>query len=473
MRPLVDHLRDAGSKEKKDILGANPFKRFGFDGMNARLGWVNPPTWSCVKQALFECNKYIKNKKEFIFIGMGGSINGVKTLVTAQRCGYIHYVDSLDPRALIDVVKKIKRLRYVMIICITKSGSTKETHLIAHTVRTIFKKKVKEHFLWLVDKGSHKKLGALGWKGFSWFPIQADGRTDVGGRFTSPHTLVFLLPLYLMFKKDLTKVKRIYEAYLSGRQRIVAAALGNARSYKNKKHAYFAVQVESSLAHAARTWITQLFQESLGSKKNGLNVKTLIVDRKCTDVQFSTLTLTHTQGNQIVRMMLLMHYLQHFVAYWSGFRSINFVNQPSVEQYKQKMKVLTFADMKSIDEIDAKGLITEIQKKIKRNQRFIELILYFHPTPKEVHYLEASLKRHFPQRKVFVFVGSDWNHHSYQAAFKDAASVYCLLTRKKYVMAHPFFKAKRLKENVATLELISYATYLTIKRKGLLRAISK
>ena len=142
MKRIVDYLLNAAAKNRDSINSRNLFRNIGFDSNNPRLGWVNAPSWDKVNKALNECLEIIGNKKEFVFIGMGGSINGVKTVISlglqtnvhsvkGLPFNRIHCLDSLDPAAFSNVLSQLKDLKKTMIIPISKSGVTKETQLLA------------------------------------------------------------------------------------------------------------------------------------------------------------------------------------------------------------------------------------------------------------------------------------------------------------------------------------------------------
>ena len=138
MRKVIDYLLEAAAKSKEEVPRRNSFRNIGFDGMNPRLGWVMPPAWSSVEEALQNSQLCLKGKDEFIFVGIGGSINSIKTVLSLNKKVNIHCIDSLDPQAVITVLSKIENLDKTAVIPISKSGTTKETQLIAHTLRELF-----------------------------------------------------------------------------------------------------------------------------------------------------------------------------------------------------------------------------------------------------------------------------------------------------------------------------------------------
>ena len=377
MEKIVEYLLAAAGKDRSKVDPCNPFRNIGFDDGKERLGWVNAPSWDKVKQALSACLNIIGKRKEFVFIGMGGSINGAKTVVSLSGKTNIHCLDSLDPAAFDNVVAGLASLKKTVIIPISKSGTTKETQLLAGLFKTALGSDARSCFLWLTDPDSFSKLDAQGWSKFPRLPIQVDKKNDIGGRFSSPHTLIFLLPLLLILDKRLNRLKEIYGQYCVIRGKMVKTALADAGENRSYSRAYFSVFAPAWGTDGLRTWATQLFQESLGSKKRNLAVKTLVVNRNKKDDLFHLLAFRAKTGSPLVKLMSIMAYLQYFVAFYAYFRKINFVNQPSVEKYKDTMRNLSLNELKKIESIGEKGLIARLKTKVKANHKFIEIVLYF------------------------------------------------------------------------------------------------
>ncbi len=471
MDKIINHLWEAAGKDKDEVNAGNIFRGIGFDADASRLGWVNIPSWDRVKEVLNECLEAIDGKNEFIFVGMGGSINGVKTIATLNKKAHIYCLDSLDPAALGNILIKIKSLEKTMVISISKSGTTKETQLISQTLRRIFGKKARGHFLWLTDVNSYNKLDASGWSRFNRIPIQIDKRNDIGGRFSSPHTLIFLLPLFIILNKNFKRMKAIYSEYSGLKEKLAQSALLKAREIRKGKNAYFSIALKELFSDGFRTWITQLFQESIGSKKDGLSVKTLVTKGYSRQSVFRPVSLKFESDNIFVKIMSEMYYLQNFIAFYAYYKKINFVNQPCVEEYKTTMRGIDYKTIETPDTVSPITLAKKIKGKIKPNHRFIEVIFYFYPLGNLTLKIESILKKNFPRRLPLVFVGSDWNHHSYQAASCSKDTLYVLVTKTQYISLSPIVNKTQLKLNTDTLRVISYATYLTIKDKALLLSL--
>ncbi|MFC1658798.1 GNAT family N-acetyltransferase [Candidatus Omnitrophota bacterium] len=468
---LVDLLQAAGKQTKEEIHESNLFREIGFEGKNSRLGWIIPPDWQDIQDNLEAFLEIAKDKEYFIFIGMGGSINTVKALIEilGRNSKYkVFAYDQLDPAALDEISSQIDDWQKVLVVSISKSATTKETHVLSSNLREIFENKAldyQSHYLWLIDEGGYPKLAERGWEGVSNLPIQPDKHTDIGGRFTAPHTLIFFLPLLILLGKDIEQVKALYEQYLTLVDSLRKAADQKARQFYQDKSQYFGVKAAGALRQAMLTWIAQLIQESMGSKTDGFNPKTLVVSSQEELPKFFSLIETPAPENSVLAMMQTAYYLQVFVALLSYYYGINFVTQDQVEIYKKKMRELEEAEIPPAEEISLPELVQQIQNSLTKEHRFVEAVFYAHQSQEYIDYLQEYLQRHLSQR-VLVFIGSDWNHHSYQAASRNEDTLFVILTKKEFLNQVEGVKQETLGQNIKDLRVITYATYETIKDKA-------
>ncbi len=438
----------------------NPFYKIGFDNNKPRLGWVIPPSWQDIKNSLKEIKPFLKKKRRFIFIGMGGSINGAKVISCLDEKKQLFFLNNLDPKNLEEVMENAS-LKETLAIAISKSGTTQETQLLAETVRSFFKKDWINHFLWLSDPSSFKKLDELGWRKCGKFSIQVDGKEDIGGRFSSPHTLVFLLPLFILLDQNFKSLEKIFSSYLHFLDRLREEAHKLVLSFKRKKQGFFNIHVKKKFKTSFITWITQLFQESLGSKRIDFFVKTAIGEKD----SFFNIALPFEIADSIIYVMSLMYFLEIFIALFSFYKKINFVNQPYVEKYKKKVKELKEKELKFPPFLKLSHLPSFIKDKIDKDKKFIEVVIYAYLEKKEIDYIKKILKKELSSFKSFVFEGPDWNHHSYQSAFLDKNTFYVIGLKKEY----PFkLDNKLIENNISFLRRIAVATYTTLSSKSLI-----
>ncbi len=470
-----NYLIEAAQINKSQLSADNPYRDVGFDQGKGRLGWVRNIPFSQIQNALMDIVPLLEGKKNFVFIGMGGSINGIKPLLALFNDRPFYTLDSLDPQAISEVVDKIKDLKETLVIAISKSGTTRETQLLALAIKKLFSARLGQdlwmkHFLWLSDSTSFEKLDALGWGGVKKAPLQFDGETDIGGRFSSPHTLIFFLPLFLLLNKDFSELKNLYSTFVSLRPEIRKGAYLVCCECKDKPNAYFSPLI-GGLDAAFSSWIVQLFQESLGSKLENLEVKT-IPNINSGEV-FFPLKLGVKIDSPLVSLISQMYFFQVFIAYYSAQKGVNFVTQSFVEKYKQQMRKLEDEGVKveNAKPESVENIIREVKRLIRPKHRFIEVVLYFYPQAGVKEMIKKSFEQEFFGNQLLIFVGSDWNHQSYQAAFGSKDTFYVLLTASSYAFKVPGVSSDTLSKNVETLRIVAEATHLTLKDKSILRSL--
>ncbi len=472
-KSLERYLIEGANSTKQELPPDNPYRDIGFDDGKGRLGWVRTVPFFQIKASLESVAPLLEGKKNFIFVGMGGSINGIKPLLALFKDRPFYTVDNLDPKAIAEVVDRIENLEETIVIPISKSGTTKETQLLSLTLREVFSNRLGKdswinNFLWVSDSDSFEKLDSLGWKEVSKVPIQFDQASDIGGRFSAPHTLIFFLPMFLLLNKDFSKLQDCYNSFIKLKPQIHQKAYLASQECKDKPEAYFSPLIAGALGESFSSWVVQLFQESLGSKLRDLPVKTLV--NVAEDEMFLPLKLGLEIGNPLVSLISQMYFFQVFIAYYSAQRKINFVSQGFVEKYKQQMRMLEDRGQKAASgkEVNLEGAICKVKKLIQPGCRFVEVVLYFYPTPETKESIRRAVSQSLPESRILVFVGSDWNHQSYQAAFGSKDTFYLLLTASSYESAVPDVSKNTLAKNIETLKVIAEATHLTIKDKSLL-----
>jgi hypothetical protein len=476
MKNLKNYLLEAAGKAKEEIPVENPYREIAFDGDNPRLGWVKPVSFSKIKSLFESISPLVSKKENFIFIGMGGSINGIKPLLTLFKQPNFFSLDNLDPKAIDNILSQIKNPEKTLVVAISKSGTTPETQLLSQALRSYFIDKLSpnrwhEKFLWLTDPESFDKLNKLSWANVKKVAIQPDQRSDIGGRFSSPFTNIFLLPLFLLLNKDFTKLEQLYSQFISKQDAIREKAFQIALSLNKDSDFNFSPKIEAEWVKSFIPWIAQLFQESLGSKNLEKSVKTIV---NFSGHNFIKLKADFSFNEPVLSIMAQMYFYQLFIAYLSGAWGINFVNQEFVEKYKKKMRALEERESNStnIPEGDISDLIEIISKKIKDEHHFVELVFYFAPDTTITSLIKREIKEKFGQKIILNFVGSDWNHQCYQAAFGDKNTFYVLICLSSYDHTD-FVSEVNVDKNIKTLRRIALATYQTLSDKSVLYNFNK
>ena len=219
----------------------------------------------------------------------------------------------------------------------------------------------------------------MGWRSVEFLPIQVDRGTDICGRFTAPHTSLFLIPLLLLLDKDVYRLKSLWREYLSLRGKYILESAKRAYELANKDIQRFAIVLNEKLAPALETWIIQLFQESLGSKISGFNPKTKVVSQAIPK-GFEVIRFERASSNVVVEAMLIMHILQVFVAIFAYYKRITFVTQPMVEDYKRKRNTVALQKMPPVERVTIPALIEKTRGFLHEqpHTEFVEVVCYWH-----------------------------------------------------------------------------------------------
>ena len=370
-----------GAAQLKD----NKFTKIGFDGDSNRLGWQRPTLdWLLDSQdgqgtleEIIEKIQKIKEKYDYIVLsGMGGSRLGadlVRSIYEATGIKIIT-IGTTDPQKIVDVLDELQlnepdlktALEKTMFVFTSKSGGTQET--ISH--KDYFENRLNqegintsEHVWLLTDPGSKMDKDDFRSK----YPvdfIQPNEGTDVGGRFTAPTTMVFLLPLLLSVSPERAKnILRIaqqmnFDDYDNIFIQLAAFIFAMATEHKRDKLTFIVPKELKELP----VWAEQLIEESLGKDGKGISIvyaediENLPLDQwNTSDRMFLRFNLgkEKTQNEFVEKLQSeglpvfdidmqsiddiggVLLGLERTVATVAYLWDINFVNQPGVEGYKQ------------------------------------------------------------------------------------------------------------------------------------------
>ncbi len=212
-------------------------------------------------------NKTIKKYskyKNIVIIGMGGSILGAKTIYSFFKKKIkkkIFFLDNLD---LNFEYKKIKSLKNVCFILVSKSGNTLES---ITNFNILFSKKLFNNKLILITETADNKLMAIANKCNAEI---IEHKKFIGGRFSvMSETGMFpaaLMNLNLKKFKNLKKLLKDKNFIASLIQNVASIYTLNTNNIKNS----IILNYDSSLTDLGY-WYQQLVAESLGKKGKGIN----------------------------------------------------------------------------------------------------------------------------------------------------------------------------------------------------------
>ena len=300
--------------EQASLVRENIFTRIGFDpGLNRMmLGWIperikelldKPELLSRAVETAEDLKS--SGKKSFIFTGIGGSGLGVGTIVDTygQPDGAKIYTLTTPSRdqqysVLEDLHQRydgnIKQaLEESVLFAISKSGSTAETREQLEFLEGLYKAygmDPKDHIILITDPDVQNKPAEKNafaqriQQGYKWIPIQLDGNNDIGGRFTSPATMIALLPLalidgqlirpYLENAYDMVMLTGADDILLKQQFVTLGVFLDNISrtgSMRGRSFNKLTLLLPEELK-AFAPWVVQLIHESLGKDGKGIEV---------------------------------------------------------------------------------------------------------------------------------------------------------------------------------------------------------
>ena len=447
----------AASKNTRRILKDNVFTEIGYDNGRARMGWTKFPDEETVEQWAKPLIEKLEGKKHVIAVGMGGSINTVKLMKKLYGLDNLIALDTPD-KAIIESIldEKGVDLKDTAVVLISKSGTTYETHAIADILKAMAEEKgasVGNNFIWMVDSGNEDKVGDESIKKIS---LQPDGRTDIGGRYSSPATGVALMPLLWkhlrgvakekgkpVFLEEIRRIKAAWEGIM-GRDESDAHLRGlNEKAYQDALNLYImnklfrygprvAIKLPDDLEKRAyeeiRIWITQLWQESIGGKDKNITPKIEVIAQNTSE---DRIELLREDGFYFIEpearnIFELQGYMYVLTSAFSAMAQIPFLGQGNVQLYKNNMAQLKGQKIGRPMERMIEEVLLEIEGKIK-NRPFMDVVLYGNYSDEDKARLKKAIEEKFPDKIAFIFDGPDYNHHSFEALATDPYTLPVLL----------------------------------------------
>jgi len=405
MRVQMDSLYGKSFEEAGGLsIDAQKMARVGFettkDGRKInRLGWtIENLKWLLdnpgkIEDVIDDAAWIRNNYRYVIFCGMGGSglsVQTVKTTFGEPEKINIYSLRTTDPAVIKDILDNItkdagslnKALAQTLIIPISKSGTTKETVSHKEYFEALFAKKgldIKDHMWVITDDGFPMDTGD-----YKQREIQLNGKGDIGGRFTSPTTHIFLLPAALVAPEkvnailDKARLMNIVGNINEDTFINMGVYLYNMASRLGKDKLTFMVPEEIK---DLPMWSEQLIEESLGKDGKGISVfygedlsTVSLKDIEANDRIFLRINVAGKKTNDILWQYLeknsypvfeididniysiggLMLGFQRAVATIGYLWDICFVDQPAVEGYKNATREV-IAGLKSGEKVQVPG----------------------------------------------------------------------------------------------------------------------
>jgi len=404
----------------------------------------------------------MRDKSRYVMVGTGGWVHAAGTAAAshAEPAVVVETIHSLDPRALAPLVDAVGHAQSTTFVGISESRTTLETELLMDTfaefARSMGANPV-DHLLWLS-------------------PTQGPDVRSVdpaitpavrpGALFGAPLTLAFLLPLRLVAGHAQTK--RYYESFLAAREVALNAMVERALEIDITSIGGLYFFVDPALVNdSLRRWLLQLGRQALSSKVAGFQPKVLVGSAPPAEFEIID-TTAGLDGPPAVIAMLAMHAVQHFIAVLCYRIGAPFATHRAVRSYKRILPaLLERAQPPAPEELGAndieqleRSLIGSLSRSLQR--RFAEIVIYRSLDALTARRLEERLTQTL-SRPCHVFEGSDWNHHSYQAAWADSETDYAIIDSPALPEPIAGLCQDILDRNVRALSAIANATRATLR----------
>ena len=251
------------------------------DEISNRLGWLHVPTE--MKEVVSELTTFTDEIREggyqnVVLLGMGGSSLAPdvfqKTFGSADRYPELYVLDSTDPGAILNLLKKIDIKKTIFIVS-TKSGSTVETlsffkFMYTKIANAVGVDQAGMHFIAVTDPGSNLEKLAKNYR----FRRTFLNNPDIGGRYSALSYFGMVPAALIGIDIDVLLDRALSVALASGEDanvnEIPAAKLGVALGELAKIGRDKLTFIISPEVESFGDWVEQLLAESTGKEGKGI-----------------------------------------------------------------------------------------------------------------------------------------------------------------------------------------------------------
>ncbi|KAK3984004.1 hypothetical protein QBC44DRAFT_28960 [Cladorrhinum sp. PSN332] len=360
----------------------------------------------------------------------------------------------------------------------------------------------RQHFVWLTDTGSKppsgndksassgeaaiQSSGAHDWQHVRCVPLTVGNRSGISALFCAPHSMVTFLPLIMLLRKDWQAMRHLYQQYLAGRDQVIGGSiLREAYSIACRGIEHIRLDVDESIAQAVTKLVTQLVEQTLGSKQAGFNPRVRVAPigksaaAGVTNPEQAVVALQMpAETPAVVKAMLTMDAVCVLVSLVAYYRRIGFVTHPKVDLYKRRAaELILAADDGDFLYPDAATCNEAVNAYLKRDPRtrFVEILCYGQSASTGCHEVKARmvacLSQATPDVSVEMHRGEEWNHSRYQAAVQREDTLYVVLVPRNYLGQVEGISEGTIRGNTRLFQAIARATYETLLPRALLLQI--
>lgn len=397
--------------------------------------WPAPPSWGRVSPALRQTlgHRVLRRCRHVLFLATGGWIHAAR--IAGHGAAHLSALDSLDPRVVAHTLRQAGPPDSLAVIAVSESRQTFETRALVGTVAAHLRaagRDPRDHVLWLSRCSAPVAGNSLDDDGLDRVDLELGGSETSGALFAAPSSLPFLLALALAHGEDTARA--LYGQFLARRGPWVGAAESAASRLElagDGRPIY--LRLGGGPPPAAVRFVLQLLRQSLGSK--GLDPQpALLAGVDGAPVNAQSIDLDASSGKvcrPLVRTMLQLDAAQHLIAALGWRWRLPFTTHDQVRRYKRRLpawrsRLAPLPRAGAGPELDVEGLARHVRTWLTATAPpFVELVVYGRLGRTTRDRLTRRLAA--AGRRVTVFNGSEWNHHSFQAAVTERSTRYVLV----------------------------------------------
>ncbi len=380
--------------------GAAPFAGFAHDGNALCLGWVSPPPWSAIEPLLTATMAALTKAKAIChcFVSTGPWCDALQLVDPSGST--ISTLGVVDPVRLDAALTRLPSER-CSLIAVTQSGRTIETRALVAALSPAW---TAIEPIWL---SSNDSLGRLV------FPIELAPGWHVNALFSAPLSLPFYAALSLHC--GVAGAQRLHHQLLERLEDLGMAAVELATSLPVVGSPSVLLNVRQGHG-AARRYVLQLARQSLAGK-SATFAPYPALQLSNPDLCLGPPAWISQQG--IEGCMEELYFWNVLVASWALRVPLPFARHDNVEHYKRW--IVAGGDHDQLI-LNPHALITWLDRWTGGAEPFrLHIVCYGQLGDETLMVIAALAER--DGLEIEVHPGSDWNHHSFQAAYGSSLAV--------------------------------------------------
>lgn len=413
---------------------------------HVRLGWVIPPPWHTVAQvaAAVQNSPALTGRDQLVVIGTGAWGFAARSLRAVLDEPRLLPLDSLDPAAARSVLERLKRSPTAACIAISASRKTTETRLLATTVQ-----RAGRHLsvTWLCEDDHPPDA-------FSLSPRKIHDQVAL---FGAPLSTAFLVPAAFAAHPQLERAYGVFAAQYCD---IGASLASLAVSAPTDGCPRVVLRLPHDAPSAVQMWVLQLGRQALCGKSPSFE-PWVEVERGAPGPADIVADLdVMPDCDALSRLMGTLYAAAVFTACLGLRAGLHAARHENVREYKRR--VLDYhagGQHPAARACGADELIVLAAAWLadRPDLRYLHIVVYDLKRARDIQNLREALtfRTGVPCE---VHEGTEWNHHSYQAAYGNPRVAVLIVVVQRTPETRTDLLSQALAENARARYAIALAT---------------